>query len=67
MLAAAASLYQQAGDDYSVQQCLNEIRSLQTMLDALADETDPLAWRFPEQPELTMPQEYQDYVEAAGL
>ena len=67
MLAAAASLYQQAGDDYSVQQCLNEIRSLQTMLDALADETDPLAWRFPEQPELTMPQEYQDYIEAAGL
>lgn len=67
MLAAAAALYQQAGDDYSVRRCLNEIASLQTMLDALKAETDPLAWRFPEQPELTMPPEYQEYCAAAGI
>lgn len=66
LLTLAAEQYSAAGDSASMARCVGEMYSLQTMLDALRDQTDPLAWRITEKPELDMPQAYRDYLEAVA-
>lgn len=61
-LAVGASLYAQAGDTASAQVCLQEIAAIQTMLEEVKAETDDLAWKLTDQPELTMPQEYYEFI-----
>lgn len=62
MLKIGVELYQKAGDNDSVETCLREIFSIQAMLDELAENTDPLAYRIKDKPELTMPEEYRQYL-----
>ncbi len=66
-LAIGVTLYREAGDAESAEICLSEIKSIQTMLDELAEKTDPIAWRLADTPLLEMPQEYEDYLESEGL
>lgn len=61
-LAVGVSLYAQAGDTASAQACYQEILNIQTMLEEVGSETDDLAWKLTDQPELTMPEEYYQYI-----
>lgn len=58
LLKIGVELYQKAGDNDSAETCLREIFSIQAMLEELTDNTDPLAYRIKDKPELTMPEEY---------
>lgn len=60
-LAVGVQLYTQTGDSTSARICIEEIISIQAMLDELAAKTDPLAWKLADKPQLTMSQEYQEY------
>lgn len=62
MLKIGVELYQKAGDNDSAETCLREIFSIQAMLEELAENTDPLAYRIKDKPELTMPEEYGQYL-----
>ena len=55
-------LYQQNSDTDSAEICRQEIVDIQNRIDMVLEETDSLAWRIVDQPELTMPQEYYDYL-----
>ena len=61
-LQVGVMLYQQAGDAASAAICEKEILSIQKTLDRVLAQTDPLAWQIADQPQLTMPKEYTDYV-----
>ncbi len=62
LLAAGEALYRAAGDTESADYCLEEIASIQTMLNQVIEETDPLAWELDDPPELEMPEEYTQYL-----
>ena len=55
-------LYLKSGDTDSAEICRQEIVDIQSRIDMVLEETDSLAWRIVDQPELTMPQEYSDYL-----
>lgn len=63
ILATGAERYQAAGEEEGAVYCRQEILSIQTMLDQVAAQTDPLAWKLADPPELEMPAEYARYVE----
>lgn len=64
MLASGVELYRAAGDTESAAYCLQEIRSIQTLLDGVAAQTDPLAWRLADTPQLELPAAYTQYLKA---
>lgn len=56
-------LYSEAGDAESAAVCLSEIQGIQIMLDDVEAQTDPLAWRLADTPELEMPESYREFLE----
>lgn len=63
-LQMGVSLYTQAGDTASAAICQKEILAIDSMVRQVLDETDPLAWRIADKPELTLPAEYYNYIAA---
>ena len=63
-LQMGVSLYTQAGDTASAAICQKEILAIDSMVRQVLDETDPLAWRIADKPELELPAEYYNYIAA---
>lgn len=56
----AMQLYDQQGDQASVEVCKQLILQIEEMIEQVKQETDPLAWKLQHTPELDFPQEYMD-------
>lgn len=59
-LYVAMLAYQQSGDSGSVQVCRDRLLQIPDEMAAVRDSTDPLGWQIADQPQLTLPEEYQD-------
>lgn len=63
VLKFAVSYYQYYGVSEGANMCLAEISYIQTLLDDLEENTDPLAFMLYDQPTFRMPYEYYEYLE----
>lgn len=63
MLLIATQLYQQAGESRSAAYCLKEALNIPVWMDEVIIQTDSLAWKLTDKPELALSEEYQSYVD----
>lgn len=63
-LYAAMDLYKKQGDAMSAEKCRQEILKIPRMIADVLEETDTLAWKIQHVPELELPQEYIDKLDA---
>lgn len=63
-LCAVMQMYLSAGDDASAQFCKNRLLSIPDMLSELQSQTDALAWRITDKPQLELPSEYKTAIDA---
>lgn len=61
LLKNGVSRYMEEGDEESAKVCADEILKINTCLQELESETDSLAYRLADKPQLEMPEEYYDY------
>lgn len=64
MLYVGYQLYMQNGDPASAEICLGKMKGIPDMLEAVADGTDPLAYEINDKPELELPEEYWEVINA---
>lgn len=63
MLYIGAELYSEAGDVYSAQYCRERLLEIPDMIQDVLDETDSLAWKINDLPELDLPEKYLELLE----
>lgn len=64
MLYVGYQLYMQSGDPGSAEICAEKMREIPERLEEVEKETDPLAYRINDKPELELPEEYWDVLES---
>lgn len=62
MLGYAISLFSQAGDGQSTIYCIDRCIKIESDLRAVEAGTSVLGRKIDDQPELTLPEEYSDYI-----
>ena len=60
MLYVGVQLYEQAGDKESAEFCRQKVLEIPDMMGEVLDETDELAYRIQDKPELELPEEYKE-------
>lgn len=60
MLYVGIQLYEANGDVYSAGYCMERLPEIPAMMEDVLEETDSLAWRIYDKPELVLPEEYQE-------
>lgn len=60
MLYVGYQLYLEYGDLESAEECIKCIRAIPDMIEMVLDESDPLAYKINDKPELELPDEYQE-------
>ncbi|MDD6069373.1 MAG: O-antigen ligase family protein [Clostridiales bacterium] len=63
MLKIALEAYEQQGDFEQSQECVNNLLQVEGMLKAVEQNTNPLAYRLDEKPDLKLPEEYREYIQ----
>ena len=64
MLYVGYQLYMQNSDLNSAGICVEQMEAIPVMMDAVIAETDPLAYRIADKPELELPEEYAEILES---
>ena len=59
MLHTGYQLYLQQGDRTSAEVCRQKLLNIPQQMEAVLQGTSPRGWRIQDQPELTLPEEYQ--------
>lgn len=60
MLYVGVQLYEQAGDKESAEFCRQKLLEIPEMMEEVLDETDELAYKIKDKPDLVLPEEYQE-------
>lgn len=60
MLYVGVQLYEQAGDEESAEFCRQKLLEIPDMMEEVLDETDELAYKIKDKPDLALPEEYQE-------
>lgn len=63
MLLTAAQLYRSEGEIGSAEYCIKEVLNVQRWMEEVKAQTDPLAWKLTDKPELALSDGYQLYVD----
>lgn len=63
MLYTGMELYAQAGDTVSAEICRAKLLEIPGMLEKVLEESDPLAWKIDEKPELELPEKYLELLQ----
>ncbi len=63
MLYTGMELYTQAGDTASAEICREKLLEIPGMLEKVLEESDPLAWKIDEKPELELPEKYLELLQ----
>lgn len=63
MLYVGYQLYMENGDEASAELCTEHIREIPEMIEKVLEETDPLAYKITDKPELELPEEYKVILE----
>ena len=62
MLQVGIELYTEAGDSVSAEFCRARLLEVPNMIEAVLADTDPIAWRVADKPQLTLPQKYAELI-----
>lgn len=63
MLLTAAQLYRSEGEIGSAEYCIKEVLNVPRWMEEVKAQTNPLAWKLTDKPELALSDGYQSYVD----
>ena len=66
MLYVGYQIYLGNNDPSSAEVCVEQMREIPERIEKVLEETDPLAYEIQDKPELKLPEEYQEILQAIG-